>query len=523
MFSAWGIRKRRFGEFALPEVDPTVLEQQALTRDSVIWLDPAPSAETLHEFDLRGLRFVATSGTPSADKLLGAKAIVKSISPRRRGEFRSWVEGDGKVAIGHGLLVVIPVNSGDSNSLSKFVESLNRPDRFKIVDQGRPFSVPEVVARFSPGPFAKLHLTVESSMDLSPEEMLLVRRSFSDCKQIKLKQLSNGLSGRSFRAYARLDDEHMGSRRPLPFFVKFDKVDKIRKEWQNYRRLVESFIPFSQRPRLDENRTLLGYESGILVGAFVEQTEKFISCLQRGDVAPIGSLFDEAFRGWRLQAYQDKDHEPFAENAKTSIWRSLTEQLYVGDASPLISFERIRAERVKAASEFGEVLAAEKVKQVLEALPAVRHRRGPIHADLHPGNIFVHSDQAVVIDFEKTRLGPLSFDAAVLETALAFDSQYDNGDFESWESTITQLYSGDMTTVAPPPADSPEKREWLWSSVRQIRVLTLANCITRTEYPTVLAIALFRRACFQIDKKDTEQFRRTAFGYYLACKLIQPA
>src|SRR5262249_46538668 len=75
-------------------------------------------------------------------------------------------------------------------------------------------------------------VTGPAAASVSIAHRIMLRRSFFDCSEVHLTSLDDGKSGvRVFMAHATLRNATM-ARRPLPFFVKMGRRDKIFREWR---------------------------------------------------------------------------------------------------------------------------------------------------------------------------------------------------------------------------------------------------------------------------------------------------
>jgi hypothetical protein len=100
----------------------------------------------------------------------------------------------------------------------------------------------------------------------------------------------------------------------------------------------------------------MGLTHGILVGNFVEQSESLWDVAKRGSAQPvIYSLFDEALRGWRLQAYVQGDSAAFQNSLFDSLARLFDAQ------NPIF------AKRTSDATMFGKIRSPEQIAEVLKA------------------------------------------------------------------------------------------------------------------------------------------------------------
>ena len=226
---------------------------------------------------------------------------------------------------------------------------------------------------------------------------------------ISLEPLKKGFSGaRVFAVYAEFP-EGEAAPYPLPYFAKIDSCKHILKEYEAYDRFVTRYVPFSQRPNCEPKRCFLGLTDGILVGDFVDNSESLADVVQpNGARAIIHSLFDDALRGWRQQAYNRE------------------ERISLSDVrADILKPERIKPIHVAAAKTFGATLPPNELTLLLDESAKHLYRRGPVHGDLNTQNIRVRNGEAVLIDFYKSNIGPLVADLASLEIAICFSMEVD--------------------------------------------------------------------------------------------------
>jgi hypothetical protein len=476
-------------------------------RSKVLWFGPSPHGE-VSEFRNRNLRLSINVPNP-AEEFRFARAAIFRFNPQKPGKLLADLRSYAAAAIDNGLrIMLVADNDTGQNYISDALSRFEVPGEFRSRTNPPLSELAENAARHDAGPEdnPSLKINDEVAAKLSVEEKLLFRRAFWDCAEIIAEPLPGGNSGSVFCIYATFRDSVVGPR-PLPFFAKIDLKRKIVRELNNYKIYTEHFIPFSSRPNLDHSRCLVGSSQGIIVGNFVEHSETLWDLAIRGHANnAIHSLFDEALRGWRLQAYQDN---------KLPSESNLYEQL-----GNIVKAERIPQKRVSTAFSLGATFKAEEIVSLAKSLPAMAHRSAPIHGDLHAKNVRVRDSDAILIDFNSTRSGPIIADPASLEAALVFSmANSKDDDDEGWRKTVDRLFDEKYFVQAPPPANQPLPREWLWNCVRQIRLVALSMQTTKFEYATVLGIYLLRCSMFKADYPQ-EEFRRT-YAYMLGERLLK--
>jgi hypothetical protein len=139
-----------------------------------------------------------------------------------------------------------------------------------------------------------------------------------------------------------------------------------------------------------------------------------------------------------------------------------------------------------------------------------------MHGDLHGENVRVHRSEAILIDFASTTSGPLVADPAALDVALIMGAKSLNMD--EWQALARNAYRLPSLRTLPSPSDPTSRDSALWSSIRLIRQIGLADQLSDLEYATAIAVHLLRRAAFRRDR--CEEVERRPLAYALAEELI---
>jgi hypothetical protein len=483
------------------------MKRQALgdVRRKVVWLGPQPDSVVESEFTKRGLIIDRCPEEAIGREFRVSAGIVFRFDPKKPDAFGPQVDCFGREAVNHGLLVVsLAENDEAFLAMDSALRSVQLG--FQILKKVAlpTHEVAEEIARHDPGPGEKdVAITGER---VSEQTRLFLCRAFCDCKSIDVARLEGGYSADVFCVQAIFRDSRVGPR-PLPLFAKVDKREKILQEWQNYQNIVGHFIPFHARPNLESDRCLVGVTHGILVGNFVEQSESLWEVAKRGAAQPvIYSLFDEALRGWRLQAYAQEESLAFGTSLLASLPRLLDTK------NPIF------AKRAADATAFGKIRTIQEIVDALKAVDAIKHRVAPQHGDLHVHNVRARGGEAILIDFNSTQYsGPLVADPASLEVSIVFEVEATDKDNEGWLKLVESLYESQYLHRAPPPPKEPAPREWMWASVRQIRLIALESQTTEREYQFALILYLLRRASFE-DESGPDKYRRD-YAFYLASRL----
>lgn len=468
-----------------------------VVRTNVLWIGPP---EDNAEFTHRQLSVKYCDSSAAASLLPLASAIILNVHEANRGGLAADLRLLAGPALDHGLAIhVIADSDATQRHVAYVLYKLSLTARVVATTKPSLHVVAERIARHNSGPSSDAALIFRGE-SLSVNAQLLLRRAFCDCKQLTVSRLAGGITSDVLSVHAVFRDSLSGPR-PLPFFAKIGARSSIEQEQQIYIQYVEHFVPFYLRPSLDYERCVFGFENAVLVGNFVELSESLSDVARRNMAqSSIHSLFDHALRGWRLQA------------------KEVTNNLLL--AMPgFVNPDEIPESRLVQARKRGVVRPPHELDALLKGAPAVRYLSGPYHGDLHADNVRVRGNDAILIDFQRVRTGPLLADHACLEISLAFN-EYERDSNDGWTSLIDTLFS-DTSFVCPPgPPLEPAPREWLWNAVRQIRTIALANQQSQSEYLQIVAISLLRFA--RLPRRPTDTFiaeERKACAYFIADKL----
>ena len=445
-------------------------------RQRVLWVGPGPEPAFASKFSERGLELLVTTLGQFDSHVAYSRAAVFWLPSDA--ELEALCQRYLAVALSHGLLVFVIVEQQRLSALRLAVDPLPFKKRLKLTIPANADTIPESSARHDAGPLQSESVALTGCGGCEGEDLLLLQRAFSDCGEVRLHALEGG-GAVVFQAFAKLRDSRCGPY-PLPFFVKLDRYTKIERELANYRDCTTHFIPFFARPNLSAARCLLGAIRGIIVGDFVEHSDSLADLVQRGTAQrAIDSLFQDALRGWRTQAYYS--NAGVRNGALDTAIKSFPERA------------QIRARRYSGeARQLGAAHDSEAIGQLLDALPPIEHRRALCHNDLHGENVRVRSGDAILIDFYAVREGPLMMDPAALETSLVLKFRVQ--DESSWRSVVADLYQVDNLVALPQLRAPTLPFNELWNSVRQVRRFGLAEQMSDAEYARAVAIQLLRHA-----------------------------
>lgn len=369
-----------------------------------------------------------------------------------------------------------------------------------------PHECAEAIARHDAGPLpnASLEISLTGGALLCDQQRFLVQRAFNDCIAVTLSPLAGGRSASTFAVQAILRASEAGPR-PLPFFVKLDSPAKIVAERQCYERFAENHIPWYLRPNLQAGRCVVGVEQGILVGSFVEQSESLWDAVLKGKgTRYVHALFEDTLMGWRRQGHRD----PPSTGALASA------------LSKVFQHTKISQTVLATAQQFGVTHSPKELWGALLNLPPQKWRRAPMHGDMHAENVRVRNNDAIIIDLANAEMGPMCADLASLDVWLAFQvpPEGHRSTRELWTKVVGSLYEPRGVNRLPAQEHSDAGLDWLLSSVRQIRMISMTVCESETEYATAVALYLLRRASYPSEGEDDEY--RRAYAYWLGSMLV---
>lgn len=475
------------------------------SRPHLLWFGQPPRDATCRACADRYVTLTPSPKHASAADFSSARALVIALGFQPESEKESEEIAELlRTALRHGVSCIVLAPLRRIPEIQSLLRSLPFGPQIILWDANREPHVPETAARVQPGAAWSSTIDVKGEDSLCEEDRVLLRRAFQDCTTVSLIAETQGRSARVYRVFAKLRDSAAG-RLPLPFFAKFDRYPKIKRELDNYRNHTTLFIPFNQRPNVDPVRCVLGAEHGLIVGNFVEESEPLGELVERGTArAAIHSLFGGALRGWRAQTYLDET---------MSVSPSLVDSLIYCLPSAYNACRRDRLiRRATGAARLGSVLNPKELEQLLKRLPPLRNRRSMTHGDLHGSNVRVCRDEAILIDFASTQIGPLMADPASLEVALVMDSQ--KLPTEEWERFSREVYDLQNLRAVPAPRDPARVDAALWNSVRQLRQIALADQLSEFEYAAAVAIYMLRRASY--GRGSEEPPGRREMAYFLA-------
>ncbi|MCP3368647.1 hypothetical protein [Bradyrhizobium cajani] len=355
------------------------------------------------------------------------------------------------------------------------------------------------------------------------ERLILLKRAFWNCSELRLTLLDGGMSGAPvFKAYASAEAGLVqpGSTGPYPhlFFVKIGPRKKIIDEYDKYCGHIFEYVPFHLGPRLRRDRCNLGSTLGILVGDFVDGSESLIACARGGRCGhAIANLFDKTLGGWRKQDYIDE---------KRTLSAFFEDKWQVEGQSQLIE---LPTGRIPLVQKLGADTSIEALKEIFVDLGNTAPKVAPAHGDMHATNVLIRHGDAILIDFEKLEQHyPLTYDPASLEGGLLVEGFIE--DLKKGKLALTEL----VQLIEPLYEESALKRgqttfcrpgdpaEWFYNAVNQIRTLSWSAEQQPGQYALTLALCLVRKGCNpHVDLDANEPNMSRAIAFFFGQKLLR--
>lgn len=303
--------------------------------------------------------------------------------------------------------------------------------------------VAQACADHDPGPSITGDCKVDND-DLDPDhapdaqDLILLRRAFSDCQKIVIKYLPGGLSGA--RGPWLVDAQFRDGRRPVDWVVKTGKIKEITQEIDVMRDTCLNLIPFRHYPPVVEDRCVTSSTKRAIVSMFLENAvplEQYILDNRADQV--VARLFDGPLKLCR----QGSNKGP------VNIGQSFRERGVLPEAWVL------KGVWTKVREIDPDVLSPEKLLESFVSHPAIEVMQVESHGDLHLRNIFVHEDadqkgcqDVLLIDFARWTQAPASYDPAILDAALAFDAPSGEAARVS-DDQLLELYRPPLLEVGP--------------------------------------------------------------------------
>jgi len=483
--------------------------------------DPQP-------FDERKLSVKFVTKEEVLDEKLGhfmsARALIIAERDRDFAKITAHFQSLLPIAEQHGLALVVFVSREDKNQVDVIkIKAVNEKrvgdTAVRIYLREEIKEAAEYIAREYAGPLQRRIPSIDSNdlKDLEdPEEMkVLLQRAFFDCNRIRLESLPGGKASKGvFIVHAWCDGANVGPR-PLPFFIKFGKPENIEKERVIYRTHVELYIPFNLRPNLDRRRCVRGSKYSALVGNFVEDATPLRKALRQGvGDGVLFALFETSLKTLRAQAFE---RHPSKQNAGLDA--------FVKNRAWCEAIGEVIHAKAKSYGLKSELEDLEK--RLCAAAKNISHWWGPMHGDLHAGNIMVRRGDSILIDFGSVVDGPITADSATLEVSLVFgtDDEDDPDNFDGWKAFVDSAYDCIPSIRPPKLTGEPTDFAWLRQAVRELRHILFGCDCDDNEAAVVLAAYLLRFARLPVETFDDPKLNdlavaRHAYALVVAERIV---
>lgn len=484
-----------------------------LERPKLLWFGRPPSAEDLREAKNRDLILEVVSAGPMPD-FRRARAAVFWATNQHFVLAVELLEANLVQVIDEGLyLYIVVADQGQLRDVQRVLAQLGAPaDRYRLrIHPLGCHEVPNAALLHNPGPAAnnEVEILLPDGGNLRGDHRFLLQRAFSDCKSISLRLIPGGKSGAlTFLVDATLATTLAGPR-PLPYFAKLGKPQKLRSELSLYEVYAENHIAWHLRPNFQSSRCIYGVEQGILVGSFVQASRSLWEAAAEGEgPSHIRTLFEETLAVWRSQAKKWPYGQPGS---------------VVDPLEKFCDYLRVPDDRVEAAKVHGgTVHAPRSLWRKLLDLPHDYWLHSSIHGDMHGDNVRVRKQDAIVIDFAHSTTGPMCADLASLEVWLAFKVLPDEAlNQNQWQERTEELYRPETVDISVGATTIEHTCDWVSACLQEIRYIAGKSTLSTDEYKRVLAVYLLRHASFAPDEgcKVEDEYRRT-YAYWLANRMV---
>jgi hypothetical protein len=528
-------------------------------RAKIAFVGGLPEVEHLAWFKMRN--FACVVCTPDdlrrAEYALELDAVIWSQDPKKLNTLPQELRATAPNLLDHDVRVYIRLAAARNLLVNTLIESAIpvanlRPEEWQTIPESRreienSFLLPSiyifesaslwpdiatVVCDRPAGPSPKLDLNFDEQFlqdtfgsDGHQERIMLLKRAFWDCSELRMRPLEGGMSGApAFKAYASLGPGYglvqHGATGTYPhlYFVKIGPRKKIVDEYDKYCGHIFEYVPFHLAPRLRRDRCNLGSTQGILVGDFVEGAESLITCARGARCGhAISNLFDKTLGGWRKQKRPDTSQ---------SLNKYLETKWHTEGSNVLMTLPPARAEIVRNLRGEPDIAP---LKAIFESHGNTSPLVAPAHGDMHATNVLVRHGDAILIDFEKLEPHyPLTYDPASLEGGLlveGFIEDLDDGTFNLNQlvGLIEPLYEqAALSGSGATHCQRGDPTEWYYDAVNQIRTLSRAAENVPGQYALTLALCLIRKGCNpHVNLQAEAPSRARAIAFYFGQKILR--
>lgn len=292
--------------------------------------------------------------------------------------------------------------------------------------------------------------------------------------------------------------------------AKVQPRQKMFAERSNYR-LIERSVDFRLYAHLLEERSVEGYQHGLIVYSFMQRAQPLREVLSRDPRRFIASLFERTLESFTRAR---------AERGNLAHRLLDPKDLGVARWSEELADAYAAAHRVKPT-----VLEPSALRERLMSCPEMDYRVATVHGDLHVGNLFVPvgTDDIVLIDFGRVRhMVPLVVGPACLEVSLTFPPTETRADrsrstrpCELAHEWLRSIYEFPLNQHAV--SEGAAASEWLTQAVRSIRSQVARLEPNPAAYALAVAVYLIRYASYA----DHATVGDRGLAYELACSLIE--
>jgi len=462
-------------------------------------------------FSERALKTTAFKEQDIEDSFRSARALVVSVPRGKYAEITRYFSSVFCRAQEHGLFIAVLVDDKDYEQVTKIRDSDQYSSAQVYHRRNMNQALNDLLREYS-GPQQESIATIHSPNDLDLEKVILLRRAFYDCTEISLESLAEGKGSKGvFRVHVQRKRSPVGPR-PLPFFAKFLLPEDRNEEWAHYRECSELYIPFNLRPNLIRRRCVTGRKLAMLVGNFVEDAVPLRLALREGRGGKvIFELFETTLKTFRLQ--------PVAagHGKKKQLSEFVSRRARCGRIEPSI---------VRRAKKLGLTKhPTDLERRLCEVAKEIEAWCGPIHGDLHDGNVMARGSDAILIDMGSIDDGPLTADPATLEVSVIFRTdEFDRAkDFADWRKFVDEAYRS--LPLRPPHPDAESNVEiWLRRAMRDMRFVLMGYDCHDTEAAIVVACHLLRFGRLPIEncppKLSSLAMSRHAYALVIAERII---